>query len=429
MLKEKVLIIGMGISGSAVADYLKKQNIATICADDSLEKLHLFQKKGYEILKKGEAFPSDIHSCVCSPGIPLDHPLRKIVEEKAIPIIGEFQLGLMLLKNKKCYRCLGVTGTNGKTTTTLFAAHLLNHAGKTARAIGNVGDPVIAALDATEEVLVIEASSFQLAHLGKHNFFEAAVILNITPDHLDFHKSIEAYQEAKACMLDCVNVDNPVYIHEELRFVFPFKKCFVYSFLKNFVKTCLKKEGLLEGTYEHDIDNYAAALSIVSVILPISESVFCKAVKTFQKPEHRIEFVKDICNVHYVNDSKGTNLGAVVQAVYSISGPIILIAGGKGKNIDFSFWRSLFRSKIKAIFAIGESAADIYKALSPEYDVFCVHDLELAVKAAHDIAAQGETVLLSPGCSSFDQFNGYDHRGNCFKKLVTSLSKDEEDES
>lgn len=436
---KKVLVIGLGISGLSAALFLQKQHSFVHAVDKSIEALKnkdeviALCQNGMTIASDDETLDlSGFDLVVVSPGIPKSHHLYAGAKAAGIEVIGEIELGC----RSALQPMIGITGTNGKTTVTLLVAHVLNFAGKKARPIGNVGIPLTReiALSNLDEILVAELSSYQLETLTC-KVFDAGAILNITPDHLDRYKGMQEYAEAKFHLKDCLKNGAPLYIEEKAMKEFG-------TLLKGFsAKTygygidCSTKTDLaslsvdaskcplpasLQGFCSHDLENVMAASSIC-MHFGVSLQDFFKAYRTFKKPSHRIEFVCSINGISYYDDSKGTNIDAVVRAVERMQGSVVLIAGGVDKGAAYTPWISAFQNKVDHICAIGQAAEKIKDQLGSAMPVHVCTTLEEAVKCAAYLAKPGQSVLLSPGCSSFDMFRDYVHRGEQFQSFVRQL--------
>ena len=357
----KTLVVGLGISGKGAVKFLESLGEEVQGVDSILE-----------------VDPFDFDQVVISPGVPLDHPLCHKAREKGIPILGEAELAARHLRQ----RCIGVTGTNGKTTAVEKITHVLREVGHKARAVGNIGVSLCEYLTRfdPEDVLVIELSSFQLETLATP-FLDVALLLNISPDHLDRHGTFEAYRAAKLRIFDLLKSDKKIAI-------FPESEYEVWQALKEFNVTPESAE---------------------------------KALLTFKRPPHRLEFVRDLEGVRYVNDSKATNVAAVLHALREIKGNVHLIAGGSDKGLSYTEWVSPFQGKVKKVYAIGESVKTLERDLQGSVDIDICHTLNQALQAAKRMAKEGEVILLSPGCASFDQFESYVQRGEEFKRLVEKL--------
>lgn len=378
----KALVIGFGVSGRGAAKLLLQEGYEVVAVD----------RKGGEfpgvtlLPELAEVGPVDL--TVLSPGIPFSHP-QAVGRE----VIGEAELALRFLKN----RAMGITGTNGKTTLTLMMAHLLNRAGVRARPLGNVGSSLAeyACQPDPEEFLIVELSSYQLETMTTKGF-DQGLITNIAPDHLDRYESFEAYKQTKyrlgsllkgGALLD---EDSYLQLTEDKRY------------------------------WEISDQPLARAALALCLKLGIPWDVFKEGLKTFKRPPHRMEWVSTIEGIDFINDSKGTNVQAVLYGLSQLKGPVHLIAGGRGKGESLEKWKEAFPGKVKQIFAIGEMAPQLEKELE---NVQRCENLEEAIIKAFEHAKEGETVLLSPGGASFDQFRNYEERGEVFKEMVRKLKE------
>ena len=404
----RALVIGLGISGKAACALLQKKGYQVTGADAKPSGIFL---EGVEIVSETEDLPfSRFDLVVPSPGVSFEHPYYRKAKELGIPLLGEAQLALLELSQPMA----AITGTNGKTTVTSLVAHILCSSGRKARALGNIGDPLAeyALHPDPQEILVVELSSYQLETM-KGEFFDAAALLNITPDHLDRYKTMQKYAEAKWRLQHCLKKN---------------KKLFVYH-------TVMEEYGDLNeiGKIEEygkqasiDEENTRAAF-LLAREFGISDKEFFGGLETFKKPSHRIEYLGTIHGVRYYDDSKGTNIDAVLRAVGSMKGSVWLIAGGVDKGASYAVWKEVFAGKVKKIFAIGQAKQKIAR----ETKEFCIVEemetLEEAVKkAVREAVLDSEglgNVLLSPGCSSFDMFRDYEHRGQEFQRFVNQLSE------
>ncbi|MCC5831560.1 MAG: UDP-N-acetylmuramoyl-L-alanine--D-glutamate ligase [Chlamydiales bacterium] len=391
-----VLIIGLGVSGSAARAFCEKRGDRITVYDDALAP--------------GPLCLEGIDLAVKSPGIPFSHPFVQAVQKRGISMVGEIDLALSEIRGKTLY---AITGSNGKTTTTLLAAHLLNTAGKKAVAVGNVGKPLISQIDADVEFFVIELSSFQLESIKAKAYFDAGALLNLTPNHLDRHKTFEAYAKAKLRLVECLKEGAPFFVGGAVA------KQYNLSGIVISLESISSLSYRDERFYPHDWENIAAAYALTGV----DRHVLQKGLATFKKPPHRIEFVRQYKGITFINDSKSTSIDAVAKAVEAMQTPVVLIAGGVDKGGEYAKWIPLFRGKVRKAFLMGEAAKRIECELSSEIVVEKVADLEEGVKKAALFAKKGETVLLSPGCSSYDQFKNYEDRGDRFKEMVSILEE------
>ena len=455
----RVLVIGLGISGQSAASFLLKREAIVVGVDNN-PKLDSTHEKISGLCLQGMSFVrensigdvNEFDLVVVSPGIPRSHPLYLKALEHGIEVIGEVELACREISTK----CVAVTGTNGKTTVTLLTAHILEKAGIKAKALGNVGVPLTSAVDALEndkaDVFVIELSSFQLETLTKR-FIDAAVILNITPDHLDRYPTMEEYAAAKIGVERNLKENGRLFVEDQCSKdfgrLFNEEQYAIYGYdPQNYLytdtqdiylegKPVLKVSDLLasatsnaeqagaalrmpDSGRSHELENIMASYALCSS-LSISPQDFLIGFASFQKPSHRIEFVKTVDGVHYFDDSKGTNIDAVIRAVEMLSGEIILIAGGVDKGFPYTPWIDAFGGKVKAICAIGQSKEKMKNDLEEFIPVMLFSGLDQAVAFAVSMAKSGDNILLSPGCSSFDMFKDYVHRGLEFQRIINGL--------
>ena len=442
---KKVLVVGLGKSGLAAALFLRRRGAQVTVSD--IRSAEALAKDIPALLEEGINVEAGGHGLltfrrqdliVVSPGVPLDTP--ELVQAKSFgrPVIGELELAARFLKGK----ILAVTGSNGKTTTTSLLGEILEKAGVPTLVGGNIGVPVVALIDeATDETWsVLEVSSFQLesTELFHPNI---AVILNITPDHLDRHGSFENYALAKERIFAeqneqdfvVLNADNVRAAASAAR-----SKAKVYWFsLEHPVNQGAWAEGgaicyrasqdaapehlmpisgiPLKG--EHNVENVLAAVCAAR-LAGASADVVRHAIENFKAVEHRLEYVATLNGVEIYNDSKATNVDATAKAIAAFPGGIHLILGGKDKNSDYTQLADLLRARVRAVYTIGSAAAKIESQLRGVVTIHSCETLDKAVSAIAAAAHPGETVLLAPACSSFDQFESYEHRGRVFKELV-----------
>ena len=408
-MAKKALVIGFGVSGRGSAKLLLSQGFSVVAADRNAAKL---QGDGVElVLDDPEMSLEGISLAVISPGIDPLHPLVQKIRKMGIETVGEIELGFRYLPND---RIIGVTGTNGKTTTVLLTEHILKASGLRAIALGNVGIALsqYALHPDPEEMLIVELSSFQLEALETKPRFAAALILNITPNHLNRHASMREYADAKLKVGSCLKEGGAFFVSDQVAKNFEVK----YPFLTIFDREPFPTENQVQlGMAERP--NIAAAKALCS-FCGVSEMSFDLALKTFRKPPHRIEWVAEIDQVAYYNDSKASNVEAVLHAVSLFSTPIVLIAGGVDKGASYCPWIEPFRSRVKQLIVFGEASLKMERELSRDVPLKRVQTLYEAFEEAKAAACSGDTVLLSPGCSSYDQFANYEERGDAFKKMV-----------
>jgi len=438
---KKVLIIGLGLSGRSAAQFLLNQNASVIGVDRQisaicqLTEMENLKQRGMETAHDSlEVNFSSIDLVILSPGISPTHTLVKRAKQLDIEVIGEIELGCRVASQS----ILAVTGTNGKTTVTLLVNHVLNCSGFSSKALGNVGVPLTQEIVQNStflDTIVLELSSYQLETM-QQKVFDAGLLLNITPDHLDRYVDMENYAAAKGRLGKCLKSKKNLFIEYETwqNFSELFKGISVqtYGYTKNSIiysdlqaiyyqdKDSFALPNDLQGQPTHELENLMGAYALCST-KGVSGNDFIKAYQTFKKPPHRIQYVDQVQGVHYFDDSKGTNINAVVRAVESLKGPIILIAGGLHKGVSYLSWKEQFKGKVNKIFAIGQAASRIHEDLNGFIPVEMINGLENAVLKASQIAKKGDYVLLSPGCASQDMFKDYVHRGEVFQKTVQSL--------
>jgi UDP-N-acetylmuramoylalanine--D-glutamate ligase len=444
MKNKKTLVIGLGVSGRSAVEFLLKKDARVWGVDSNRELLQnnaeiaaLRQMGLHASHDQDELNIHNFDLVVVSPGIPRTHPLYRQALEQKKEIIGEVELACRYLKNIT----LGITGTNGKTTVTLLVAHVLNHSGKPARALGNMGVALTSEKGmqaiSDNEIIVAELSSYQLETMHSR-ILDAAVVLNITPDHLDRYSNMEEYAQAKMDIAKYLKPGGELYLEDKcyqdfghlLKNMKPQlygynDKCTVCSDLKHiFVNK--KIECTLPSAYQgkssHDVENLMAAYALCRY-LGVTPQQFLEALPTFRKPSHRIEFVKELNGISFYDDSKGTNIDAVIRAVNIMEGKIVLIAGGVDKGAAYTPWIEAFADKVKYIYAIGQAAPKIKNDITHAVPVEICSNLKEAVEHAANLAQPGDNVLLSPGCSSFDMFRDYAHRGQEFQRIVNQLTK------
>jgi UDP-N-acetylmuramoylalanine--D-glutamate ligase len=442
---KKVLVVGLGRSGLAAALFLRRRGAQVTVSD--IRSAEQLGKDIPALLEEGIAVEAGGHGLltfrrqdliVVSPGVPLDTPELVQVKAFGLPIIGELELASYYLKGKS----LAITGSNGKTTTTALCGAILEADKLPVQVGGNIGAPVIALVDQSRDDgwSVLEVSSFQLETAYRFHP-EIAVVLNVTPDHLDRHGTFENYAAAKerifANQTDedalVLNADDDVTSRMAARakariFWFSAKRvvrqgAFVHEGAIVFRASeqaapefILKVENIpLKG--HHNVENVLAA-ACAARLAGVEPDAIRRAVESFKAVEHRLEFVAEINGVDYYNDSKATNVDAAAKAIAAFPGGIHLILGGKDKNSDYRQLRSLLEERVKTVYTIGAAAEKIETHIYGAVPVVSAGTLDQAVAKAAEAAQPGEIVLLAPACSSFDQFENYEHRGQVFKELV-----------
>lgn len=445
----RVLVVGLGKSGKAAARALKTAGAVVEVQDsqtaDKLDTQFLQYMQNEEIKSYLGTKPEDMTAydmLVLSPGVP---PALDYIEEArraGAEIIGELELAYRVGEG----RFIAITGTNGKTTTTTLVGEIFKAAGRETAVVGNIGNPVVAEADGSteEDWLVTEVSSFQLETVSEFRP-EVSAILNLTPDHLNRHGSMEAYGQAKARIAGkqtaddflVINLDDPLayaLAADTDAVVIPFSRktepeCGAYlddtSIIvkgldgkKHFI--CDKADLRIIG--DHNVENVlaAAAISFYSGIAPETISA---AIKEFPGVEHRIEFCGRVDDVDYYNDSKGTNVDAAVIALKALEKGIILIAGGDAKSQDFTELASHFDGCVEALVLLGRDAFMIEEAARKAgfTNIYNCKDMPECVRKAAELARPGEKVLLSPACASWDMYDNFEQRGRHFKQCIKEM--------
>jgi len=410
---KKVLVVGLARSGLACANLLYdlgSQVSITDNKDCNTTRLNIAKLKSKEIkFELGKHSPEFIKDCdllVISPGVANNALPITLAEQFNIPAISEVELGYILCPAK----IIAVTGSSGKTTVTTLIGKAIEASGKKAFVCGNIGNPFSGEVNSmsAQDFVVLEISSFQLEHIDKFKP-KISVILNISKNHLDRHKDMQEYLDAKKRIF--ANQDNSDFLILNEN----------DPVLKKAADKVKPKVIFFSASGEFN-PNQGAVLAVASV-LGIDKSICLKVFSEFKGLEHRFEYVTKINNVNFINDSKATLVESTIWAINSLSTPIILIAGGKDKGVDYKDVLGVACKKVKEVILIGEAKEKIKREFSGRLAVEEASTLEEAVNMAYQLAKPGDSVLLSPMCSSFDMFSGYEERGSCFKKAVFDLAK------
>ncbi|WP_324824654.1 UDP-N-acetylmuramoyl-L-alanine--D-glutamate ligase [Sinanaerobacter sp. ZZT-01] len=448
---KKYLVVGLGRSGVSAAEALLRYGAEVSVYDkktqDEIEAPLVNYLKTQQVTCYLGTDPSDLgryDAIVVSPGVPLDLPFLQKAKTLDVEIIGELELAYRLGKGNY----IAITGTNGKTTTTTLVGEIFKNAKRKTAVVGNIGIAVTStALVAQDDSwLVTECSSFQLETTEKFHPVVCA-LLNITPDHLDRHKTLENYAKAKAKVFKnqtekdffVVNYDDPVAYHliQECRStIIPFSRKSILEkgvFVKdnriivkdqsqNEIDICGVDELVIPG--QHNLENALAACGI-AYFCGISAEMISKTLREFQGVEHRLEFCAEVGGVRFVNDSKGTNPDASIKAIEAMKGNIVLIAGGYDKNSKFDEFIQAFDGKVKALVLLGATAPKIRETAERfgYQTIFDEKDMGECVKRSFSLAEPGDTVLLSPACASWDMYSSYEQRGKHFKSCVQELER------
>lgn len=447
--KKKVLVFGSGISGIGATRLLEQQEADVILYDgkETLDKKELLKKIGENSKAQiilGELSDDVINSLdivVMSPGVPTDLPIVNRIREMGVCIWGEIELAYRIGKGD----ILAITGTNGKTTTTALLGEIMKAWKKNVYVVGNIGTPYTSIVDKTTDdtVIVAEISSFQLETVEQFRP-KVSAILNITPDHLDRHHTMQAYIEAKetisknqnredVCVLNYEDEETRNFGNKTEATVLYFssqRKLDRGIYLENGIITyaedgksvdiCQVDELKLLGV--HNYENVMAAVGMaLAYHVPIE--IIQKSVKEFAGVEHRIEYVCEKAGVVYYNDSKGTNPDAAIKAISAMKRPTYLIGGGYDKDASYEEWIQSFGGKVRKLVLIGQTKEKIAETAKRcgFMDTIFANSLEEAISICAKLAKDGEAVLLSPACASWGMFKNYEERGDKFKELVNDL--------
>jgi UDP-N-acetylmuramoylalanine--D-glutamate ligase len=447
---KRVLVVGLARTGVATALFCAERGARVAGTDtrsaDELGDCVLKLRDAGVQLQLGGYSDAILHGqelVVPSPGVPADAPLLTQARALKITVCSEIELASGFLQG----RLIGITGSNGKTTTTTLVDHILRHAGFATVLAGNIGTPLIAQASKTAEgtVTVAELSSFQLELIETFRP-SIAVLLNLTPDHLDRHKTFSAYAAAKARIFEnqieedaaVLNLDDAASreIVPSRPQVFWFSRktnveqgAFVSNgkliFRRNNKEEEILNRDEISLPGAHNLENVLAAV-VAARLAGVQSPQIAEAVHSFAGVEHRIEFVAEIHGARYYNDSKATNVDATLKALEAFPGRIIVILGGQDKASDYSPLREPLRERTILAVLIGSVAEKIERQIAGSVAIERAGTLERAVQIATRTAQPGDVVLLAPACASFDQFQNYEHRGRVFKELVRQLQRNDE---
>jgi UDP-N-acetylmuramoylalanine--D-glutamate ligase len=448
---KRVLVVGLGKSGVASALFMKAHGARvtvsdTKSGDELRNEIPVLLDHGITVETGGHGDRTfrgqDL--IVVSPGVPVDAPPLVQARSLGESVIGEIELAAQFLPGP----IIAITGSNGKTTTTTLTGEIMMAGGFPALVGGNIGTPAISLAERAkpETVIVLEISSFQLETVQTFRP-KVAVVLNVTPDHLDRHRTFEIYTDAKARIFEnqvpddyaVLNADDPTCVEMGKRIR---AQVFWFSRQREVKRGAWVRDGNVvfrdaEGQREilqvseiplkgaHNLENVLAAVS-AGVLMGCAPDKIREAVRNFKAVEHRLEFVATVRGVDYYNDSKATNVDATIKALESFPANIHLILGGKDKGSDYTVLKDLLRQRVKRVYTIGAAATKIESQIvssktgGPE--VVHAETLENAIGKASVAAQPGDIVLLAPACASFDQFKSYEHRGKMFKEIVRLLS-------
>lgn len=456
---KKVLVVGLGKTGLSCARFLTRLGQQVAVTDDRMDPpglVALTDELPDVALFLGRFEPdafAHAEQIVVSPGVSLRHPLISEARARGVEVIGDIELfaravhgttgvagGRMPGATAVSAPVIAITGSNGKSTVTTLVGEMARAAGRAVKVGGNLGTPALDLLgdtDAEPELYVLELSSFQL----ESTFTlapRAAVILNISPDHMDRYSGLDDYAKAKQRIyrnaeVQVVNLDDAY----AARLADTARDCIGYGLqppqTDNYGiaehngqvwlmcgEQPLLPAGEIRMAGRHNLSNALAALALGDAV-GLSRAAMCETLRTFGGLAHRTQWVAESAGVVWYNDSKGTNIGATLAAVQGMDRPVVLIAGGQGKGADFRMLRDGLRDKVRAVVLIGEDAPLLEAALQGVTQLVRADSIEAAVARAAELARPGDAVLLSPACASFDMFKGYDHRGQLFMDAVRRL--------
>ncbi len=441
MKEYKTLIVGLGKTGLSCARYLAAQGVP-VAITDTRE-----QPPGLEALKADlpnvalflggfeESVFAAAEKLVVSPGVAVTEPLIQAALERGVPVIGDIEI----FAYEASAPVAAITGSNGKSTVTTMVGVMAEQAGIKAKVGGNLGEPALDLLDQDAEMYILELSSFQLETTSSLSP-RAAVVLNVSSDHMDRYPNVDAYAKAKSDIYNqaeiaIFNLDDPAVVamrkgHEsDLLYTLgePGSNCFGLRNSGGVEWICYEQRLLLPSTEllvsgRHNLSNALAAMAVGSA-MGMPEEAMLAALKGFKGLPHRTQFVAELAGVRWYNDSKGTNIGACIAALqgFAGSGKTVLIAGGDGKGADFSSLAPVVNEHARSVVLIGRDAPRIEQALVGAAPLLHAGSMEQAVAMAAEQAHAGDQVLLSPACASFDMYTGYEQRGEVFMDAVAGL--------
>jgi UDP-N-acetylmuramoylalanine--D-glutamate ligase len=430
------LVVGMKKSGMASAALLARQGARVRATDlKPLDELPGVRELDIPFRQQNAAVFEGAELIVLSPDVPAD--LAPLVEarRRGVPVVGEVELAAPFLKG----RTIGITGSNGKTTTTSLCGHILRESGVPVQVGGNIGLPVTAMVDTSREDgwNVLELSSFQLETIFEFRA-HIALALNVTQNHLDRHHTFESYAAAKGRLFETqragdyavLNADDAVCVayagrsaaapqwFSSRREVAPGATLRGDTLMLD--GKFLMRAGEIPIRGRHNVENVLAA-SIAAARAGVSHEAIAAAVRSFRAVEHRLEFVRSVSGVEFYNDSKATSVDATLKAVDAFPGGLWVILGGKDKGLEYTALRKPLAAKAHAALLIGAAAPKIADQLQGAVPLVPAKTIEAAIAHAYAHAVPGDTVLLAPACASFDQFQSYEHRGQFFKQIVNQL--------
>jgi len=444
---KKILVVGFARSGLSATNFLLERGGRITITDTKTEeelKDYLSQLIMPPTLSLGGHRIKnflDADFIVLSPGVPSNLPELLKASEGNIPIYSEVELAYRFLKGK----IIGVTGSNGKTTTTTLIGELFKRARRDCVVAGNIGSPLIQWIEtssaSTETTFVVELSSFQLENIEKFKC-DIALILNVSPDHQDRYDHFEDYLQAKEQIFlnqtdedyAVINADNPFTVKMASRRP---ARVLLYSRKQDLEEGVFVRDGSIQVIWggqqdclmpvdeirlrgNHNLENLLAATA-AGTLSGLDREIMIETFRSFEGVEHRLEWVRELSGVTFYNDSKATNMDSAAQALQAFTEPMIVIMGGKDKGAEFEVLRPWVSDRVRLLILIGAAADEISDSLGEHVAIVRAQDMEQAVELAFERAHSGDVVLLSPGCASFDMFDDFEHRGRVFKESVNAL--------
>jgi UDP-N-acetylmuramoylalanine--D-glutamate ligase len=443
-----ILVVGLARTGIATVKTLVKHG-ANVTANDIKPKEELDENfkeiEGLDITivlgEKADALVMGKDIIIVSPGIPTSLSFFEIAKKEKVEVISEVELAYRLCEAP----IIAITGTNGKTTTTSLVGDIFKRVGKKTYIVGNIGNPFIEIVDEAtpQDMVVLELSSFQLETIRDFHPSVAA-ILNITPDHLDRHKTFEAYCDLKARVFENMMVSDVLIYNTQNQATVEVsrktqaRRCgfglekqpstvawveegeIITNISGEMEKICRVEDIFIPGN--HNVENVLAAI-IMTKVCGVGNDIICESLKQFKGVEHRIEYVACINDVTYFNDSKGTNPESVMKAVGAMVGETILIAGGYDKHADYDELMGACKGRVKQFVLLGETAEKIKQSAKAHgfTNITMVDTMQKAVQVATNLAINGDNILLSPACASWDMYDNYEQRGKDFKQEIAAL--------
>jgi len=443
---KKVLVVGLGKTGEAAADFLLRRGarvtISEIKTEDELGPLAAeWKARGAAVEAGGHRLKSFLAAdlVIPSPGVP-PLPEFRAAQDKGIPVLSEIELAFRCLKGTM----IGITGTNGKSTTATLLHKILKDAGRRARLAGNIGTPLLSFVDRSkdDDLYVTEISSFQLEYIDAFRV-SLAVFLNVSQNHLDWHASFDGYFGAKKKLVTAQRETDRAVLNRDDALVWGLEgearsAVFGFSRARRLARGCFLRDGWIVVRDEderrilpvkdirlpgvHNQENVMAA-ALAARLLGVEPARIRDSVRAFEGLEHRLERVLTVSGVRFINDSKATTVDATLKAVASFDAPIVLILGGKDKGSDFTQLRRLVKARVKKVVLVGSAKEKIRKALAGVVPMEDAASFAEVVPRAFAAASRGDIVLLAPACTSWDMFRNFEERGRAFKRAVRALAK------